>query len=46
LRRVILYLNVSVVSNKGESYERPEYYAARDFSPIMADAPDRLRNLG
>ncbi|MBT4044733.1 MAG: hypothetical protein HOK21_24380 [Rhodospirillaceae bacterium] len=45
LRRVILYLNVSIISNKGESYERPEYYAARDFSPIMADDQDRLRNL-
>lgn len=34
LRRVILYLNVSTVDNRGETYERPEYYAARDFSPI------------
>ena len=32
LRRVILYLNVSTVDNRGESYERPEYYAARDFA--------------
>jgi len=36
LSRVILYLNVSAVDNRGETYERPEYYAARDFSPLQA----------
>lgn len=45
LRRVILYLNVSVISNKGESYERPEYYAARDFSPIIASGNNCLRDF-
>ncbi len=43
LRRVILYLNVSTVDNRGESYERPEYYAARDFSPLQAADEDCLR---
>jgi len=42
LRRVILYLNVSTVDNRGESYERPEYYAARDFSPLKAASEDCL----
>ena len=43
LRRVILYLNVSTVDNRGETYERPEYYAARDFSPLLPSAPDCIR---
>jgi len=34
LRRLLLYINVCPVDNRGESFERPEYYAARDFSPI------------
>ena len=42
LRRIILYLNVSAVDNRGESFERPEYYAARDFSPIQALDEDCL----
>ncbi|MBT6274755.1 MAG: hypothetical protein HOI95_11540 [Chromatiales bacterium] len=45
LRRVILYLNVSTVDNRGETYERPEYYAARDFSPIQAADGDCLRRF-
>lgn len=45
LRRVILYLNVSPVDNRGETYERPEFYAARDFSPIMSDNENCLRDL-
>lgn len=36
LRRLLLYINVCPVDNRGESYERPEYYAARDFSPVQA----------
>jgi ectoine hydroxylase len=35
LRRLLLYVNVCPVDNRGESFERPEYYAARDFSPIV-----------
>ncbi len=46
LRRVILYLNVSTVDNRGETYERPEYYAARDFSPLIAASEDCLRAFG
>jgi ectoine hydroxylase len=45
LRRVILYLNVSSVDNRGETYERPEYYAARDFSPIQASGKNCLRDF-
>lgn len=45
LERVILYLNVSAVDNKGETYERPEYYAARDFSPLVAANADCLKRL-
>lgn len=43
LRRVILYLNVSAVDNRGETYERPEYYAARDFSPLVSAGSDCLK---
>ena len=42
LRRLLLYINVCPVDNRGESYERPEYYAARDFSPIEPLALDCL----
>ena len=42
LRRLVLYINVCPVDNRGETYERPEYYAARDFSPIQADRSRRL----
>lgn len=42
LRRLLLYVNVCPVDNRGESYERPEYYAARDFSPIEPEAADCL----
>ena len=35
LRRMLLYINVSAIDNRGESFERPEYYAARDFSPLI-----------
>ena len=45
LRRVILYINVSAVDNRGETYARPEYYAARDFSPLQAAPADCLRVL-
>lgn len=43
LRRVVLYVNVCPVDNRGESFERPEYYAARDFSPIVPADPACLR---
>ncbi len=37
LRRLILYVNVCPVDNRGESYERPEYYAARNFEPLVSE---------
>ena len=43
LRRLILYVNVCPTDNRGESYERPEYYAARDFSPLESHGADCLR---
>lgn len=42
LRRLLLYINVCPVDNRGETFERPDYYAARDFSPIVPLAPDCL----
>ncbi len=42
LRRLLLYINVCPVDNRGESYERPEYYAARDFSPVQPSSPECL----
>lgn len=42
LRRVILYLNVCTTDNRGESFARPEYLAARDFSPIQKLGADCL----
>ncbi len=43
LRRLLLYVNVCPVDNRGESYQRPEYYAARDFAPLQALDGDCLR---
>ncbi|MDH3678655.1 MAG: phytanoyl-CoA dioxygenase family protein [Acidimicrobiia bacterium] len=34
LRRLLLYVNVCPIDNCGLSFERPEYYAARDFAPL------------
>ena len=45
LRRMLLYVNVCPVDNRGESYERPEYYAARDFSAIQPAEGDCLRRF-
>jgi len=45
LRRVILYLNVCAVDNRGTTFERPEYLAARDFTPIEPLAEDCLERL-
>ncbi|MEM7341703.1 MAG: phytanoyl-CoA dioxygenase family protein [Actinomycetota bacterium] len=45
LRRLLLYVNVCPVDNRGERYERPEYYAARDFSPIQPLDPECLLAL-
>ena len=42
LRRVILYLNVCTVDNRGETFARPEYLAARDFAPIEPLGEDCL----
>lgn len=36
-RRAIAYVNVSPCDNRGESFTRPEYYAARDFAPVEPD---------
>lgn len=45
LRRIILYLNVCTTDNRGESFERPDYYAARDFSALEPAGPDCLTAL-
>jgi ectoine hydroxylase len=37
-RRAIAYVNVSPCDNRGESFARPDYYAARDFDPIERGA--------
>lgn len=42
LRRVILYLNVCTVDNRGTTFKRPEYLAARDFSPLRPLGEDCL----
>ena len=42
LRRLLLYINVCATDNRGESYERPEYYAARDFSAVQPGDVDCL----
>ncbi len=42
LRRIILYLNVSTVDNRGTSFARPDYYAARDFAALEPLAADCL----
>lgn len=45
LKRVILYLNVCATDNCGTTFTRPEYLAARDFSPITPLAEDCLSSL-
>ena len=45
LKRVILYLNVCATDNQGTTFARPEYLAARDFSPITPLAEDCLSRL-
>ena len=45
LRRVILYLNVCSVDNRGTTFARPEHLAARDFTPIEALGEDCLLRL-
>jgi len=45
LRRVILYLNVCAVDNRGTTFARPEHLAARDFSPIVPLDEDCLVKL-
>ncbi|MGI9601182.1 MAG: phytanoyl-CoA dioxygenase family protein, partial [Acidimicrobiales bacterium] len=44
-RRLLLYVNVCPVDNRGDTFARPEYYAARDFSPVEADHPDCVRRF-
>jgi len=45
-RRAIAYINVSPCDNRGESFARPDYYAARDFSAVSAAETDCLLRLG
>jgi ectoine hydroxylase len=45
-RRAIAYINVSPCDNRGESFARPDYYAARDFAPVTPAAADCLLRLG
>ena len=45
LKRVILYLNVCTIDNRGTSFQRPEYLAARDFRPLEAAADNCLTAL-
>jgi ectoine hydroxylase len=45
LKRVILYLNVCTVDNQGTAFVRPNYLAARDFSPISPMADDCLTSF-
>ena len=42
LRRLLLYINVSPVDNRGETFAREEFQAARDFSPLEPLAADCL----
>ena len=42
LRRLVLYVNVCPVDNRGESFARPEYYAAREFNPVQPAPSDCL----
>ncbi len=42
LRRLLLYINVSTVDNRGETFARAEYHAARDFTPLEALGEDCL----
>ena len=35
LRRLLLYVNVTTVDNRGETFAREEFQAARDFSPLL-----------
>ena len=46
LRRLLLYVNVCPVDNRGETYERPEYYAARDFSSIVPVSSEEFQVAG
>jgi len=45
LERVILYLNVCTTDNRGTTFARPEYLAARDFDAIEPLAEDCLTSL-
>ncbi|MEM7091434.1 MAG: phytanoyl-CoA dioxygenase family protein [Actinomycetota bacterium] len=45
LRRLLLYVNVCPTDNRGETYTRPEYYAARDFSAVENWGDDCLRQF-
>jgi ectoine hydroxylase len=42
LRRLLLYVNVCPTDNRGESFARPEYYAARNFDAVQPAGADCL----
>ena len=42
LRRVLLYLILSAIDNRGERFERPAWRASRDFTPLEALGEDCL----
>ncbi len=46
LRRLLLFVNVCPVDNRGETYERAEYYAARDFSAIVPVGSEEFQIAG
>ena len=41
MRRAILYINITDTDNRG-TFDRPEYQAARDFSPLQSLDDDCL----
>ena len=42
LRRVLLYLILSAIDNRGESFRRPAWRATRDFTPLEPLGEDCL----
>ncbi len=42
LRRLLLYVNVTTVDNRGETFAREEFHAARDFSPLRPLSADEV----
>ena len=42
LRRVLLYLILSAIDNRGETFQRPAWRATRDFTPLEPLGEDCL----